>query len=252
MHIESYLERIDYHGPIAATRAALAALQRAHMLTVPFENLDIVPLHQPIYLDEQSLWDKIVAHRRGGFCYELNGIFAWLLKQIGFQITYLNARVFGGNGGLGPDFDHLALLVRSKQQAGTWLADVGFGDSFVEPLDFAEHEHTEGSRAYRLENNSGGFITWQQNYDGQWKRMYFFDLTPHRFPSEYEAACVYQQRSPETSFTRRSVVSRLTENGRITLERDKFIRTENGKRQETEFSKEQWPALLQEHFGIML
>ncbi len=221
------------------------------MLTVAFENLDIVPLHKPIQLHEQALWDKIVARRRGGFCYELNGMFAWLLKQIGFDVTYLNARVFGGNGNLGPDFDHLALLVRSPREQGTWLADVGFGDSFVEPLDFEGAEHMEGLRAYRLEKDAAGYTTWQRDYDGKWKRMYFFDLTPHRFPSEYEAACVYQQRSPESSFTRRSVVSRLTESGRVTLERSKLITTDNGVRREREFEEGQWPSLLKEHFGIV-
>ena len=252
MDIGSYLERIRYRGPVSPTHETLCALQRAHMMAVPFENFDIVPLHRPIKLDERALWDKIVVRNRGGFCYELNGMFAWLLKHIGFQVNHLNARVFGQDGGLGPDFDHLALFVQSPQQEGAWLADVGFGDSFVDPLDFREGEQRQDLRAYRLERNTGGYVLWQRDYGGAWKRLYFFDLTPHDFPSEYEPACLYQQRSPESHFTHQSVISRLAEDGRITLERDKLIITKNGARHENPVREQEWPGLLREHFGIVL
>ena len=75
--------------------------------------------------------EKIVVHNRGGFCYELNGGFAWLLRQLGFEVTYLNARVYSRDGRLGMEFDHLALLVSIAGSTDRWLADVGFGDSFV-------------------------------------------------------------------------------------------------------------------------
>src|SRR5512140_824701 len=106
MDVAAYLARIDYSGPQRADLETLRSLQTAHLLSVPFENLDIVPLHRPLALDEPSLWDKIVERRRGGFCYELNGMFAWLLKQLGFHVTYLNTRVFSRAGELGIDFDH--------------------------------------------------------------------------------------------------------------------------------------------------
>ncbi len=253
MDADSYLARIDYHGPIQPTRDTLAALQRANMLSVPFENLDIVPLHRPIRLDEQALWDKIVVHRRGGFCYELNGIFAWLLRQIGFRVTCLNARVVSSKTGkLGPDFDHLAMLVQPPMGDGKWLADVGFGDCFVEPLDFRSGEQPQSLRAYRLDQEAAGYFVWQRDHSGEWRRLYFFDMTPHDFPSEYEPACQYHQRSPESHFTRQAVVSRLTEHGRRTLEQDRLIVTEDGRRHEMAISHEEWPALLRQHFGIVL
>lgn len=131
------------------------------MRSVPFENLDI-GLKRPIRLDERSLWKKIVAEKRGGFCYELNGLFAWLLRQIGFEVTYLNARVFNGVGELGIEFDHLALLVQVVGESERWLADVGFGDSFIEPLNFEERgEQAQAPRAYRLEEIQNGYIVWQ-------------------------------------------------------------------------------------------
>ena len=124
MDIRTYLARIKYSAPVNADLETLRGLQLAHMLSVPFENLDIVPLGRTIQLDEISLWTKIIERRRGGFCYELNGLFAWLLKQIGFDVTYLNARVFNREGKLGIEFDNLVLMVRFPDESSRWLADV--------------------------------------------------------------------------------------------------------------------------------
>src|SRR4051812_2868960 len=112
MDVQAYLRRINYRGELAPTAATLRELHRAHLLAVPFENLDI-HLGRPILLDEQALFDKIVAHRRGGFCYELNGLFALLLRDLGFEVTLLAAGVARADGGFGPEFDHLTLLVQS-------------------------------------------------------------------------------------------------------------------------------------------
>jgi N-hydroxyarylamine O-acetyltransferase len=133
-----------------------------------------------------------------------------------------------------------------------WLADVGFGDSFVEPLSFDDGDQHQGLRAYRLERSAGGYIAWQQNYDATWERLYFFDLTPRAFPSDYELACAYHQRSPESSFTRGSMISRLTDHGRISLQPDRLIRTEEGVRREQAITSDEWPDLLREHFGIVI
>ena len=252
MKIETYLSRIGYGGPFVATHEVLRGLQAAHLLSVPFENLDIVPLHRPIRLDEASLWEKLVIQRRGGFCYELNGLFGGLLTAAGFDVTYLDARVFRRDGSLGIDFDHLALLVRLPGDATTWLADVGFGDFSLEPLPLQEGESAQGLRAYRLESTSDGFVTWQRQYNGTWERQYFFDLKAHAFPAEYLHACEYHQRSPDSSFTRRAVISQATKYGRITLEPERLIVTDNGVRKETALKPNEWPLLLREHFGIVL
>ncbi len=135
MNIDGYLQRINYTQLVRPDVNTLHGLQLAHMQSIPFENLDI-GLKRPIQINDQALWNKLVVNGRGGFCYELNGLFAWLLKQIGFEVTYLNARVFDRQGNLGIDFDHLALLVQIPGQPELWLADVGFGDSFIEPLQF--------------------------------------------------------------------------------------------------------------------
>jgi len=253
MDISAYLARIDYTRPVKPDVQTLCGLQLAHMLHVPFENLDI-SLKRPIQLSEGALWNKVVIQKRGGFCYELNGLFASLLSIIGFDVTYLNARVYNRAGELGIDYDHLALLVKIPGQSARWLADVGFGDSFNKPLNFDElGEQMQGLRMYRLEQTPSGHITWQKNYDGLWERHYFFDLQPHNFPADYEAACLYHQTSPESSFTRVSIISRATPDGRVSLEDGRLILTSNGLREERPIaSNEEYHALLREHFGFDL
>ena len=253
MNIVDYLERIGFTGTLGQDIETLRRLQLEHMKTIPFENLDI-ELKHPIQIDEPSIWEKLIVHKRGGFCYELNGLFAWLLKQIGFEVTYLNARVFDREGNLGIDFDHLALLVQIPGQPVRWVADVGFGDSFMEPLNLDDRgEQVQGLRAYRLEQISEGYVVWQRNYDGTWERHYYFDLQPHRFPEEYESACLYHQTSPKSSFTRGSIISRATSNGRVSLEDGRLIFTENGQRTERLLDSEnEYHVLLKEYFGVIL
>ena len=253
MDIRLYLERIQFTAPVRPDVQSLNRLQHTHLLHVPFENLDI-GLKTAIRLEEEALWDKIVLHKRGGFCYELNGLFARLLQEIGFDVTYLNARVYNREGRLGINFDHLALLVRAPGQSGQYLVDVGFGDSFNEPLPLAGPEiQDQGLRAYRIERLQEGYAIWQRNYDGSWERHYFFDLQPHRFPEEYRPACMYHQTSPRSSFTRGNIVSRATPEGRVSLEDGWLILTRNGKRTERAVtSGEQYQALLFQYFGIML
>jgi N-hydroxyarylamine O-acetyltransferase len=124
----------------------LRGLHKKHLLSVPFENLDI-HLGRPIVLSEEAFYEKIIRDHRGGFCYELNGSFAALLTRLGFKVTMLSARVASRSGGFSPEFDHMTLLVAFK---GRWLVDVGFGDSFTEPkrLDYSGLQSDNG-RVYR-------------------------------------------------------------------------------------------------------
>ena len=253
MDVQTYLHRIKYQGSIQPDYDTLRGLHIAHMRTVPFENLDVM-LKRPIRIDEESLWKKIVVNERGGFCYELNGSFARLLTQIGFEITYLNGRVFNKEGQLGIEFDHLALLVKIPDSSTQWLADVGFGDSFTEPLEFEnDGEQTQRLRAYRLEKVIDGFVMWQKNYDSTWERQYFFDTEPRMFPQDYEAGCLYHQTSPNTSFTQGSVVSRATDDGRVSLNDNWLTITKSGERVKRPLvSQDEFQSLLKEHFGIVL
>jgi N-hydroxyarylamine O-acetyltransferase len=253
VNLADYLKRIDYHGTVEPTAATLHALHVAHLQHVPFENLDIAR-HHLFDLDPGALFDKIVAQRRGGFCYELNGLFAWLLEQLGFRVTRLAARVVDKDGCLGPEYDHLTLQVECPDQSKSlWLADVGFGDSFLAPLRFEEQgEQLDGLRAYRIEPDEANRWVWERDYDGTWTRQYRFDLQPRQL-SDFAPMCVWQQTSPDSSFTQRRVCTRATPDGRITLSELRLITTVNGKRDERVIgSEEEYQTVLREQFGIVL
>ena len=252
MNIQDYLSRIGFDGEPSLSAETLHALQLAHMKTVPFENLDI-SLGRKIRLDVESLWDKIIVKKRGGFCYELNGLFAWLLKEIGFEVTHLNGRVYSKKDNtLGIDFDHLVLLVKIPNDHTRWLADAGFGDSFTQPLKIEDTDWQEkGLRSYRLEPFQNGYQLWQKGFSGKTDRQYYFDAAAHNFPLEYEAACVYHQTSPNSTFTKNRIISRVTEDGRISLDSDELIITRNGRQTRSPIREEERAYLLKEHFGVV-
>lgn len=251
MNVETYLERINYRGPRAPTAETLRALQVAHLLAVPFENLSI-HARQPIILEDEALFTKIVERRRGGFCYEANGLFAALLRALGFDVAMLAAEVARAGGGFGPAFDHMALMVTLEQR---WLADVGFGDSFREPLRLDERgEQMQDGRAYRILPDGSYLVLTQRNKsDEEWEAQYRFTLRPHEY-ADYAGMCLYHQTSPESHFTKARICSRATEGGRITLSEMRFITTsqDGGRQERTLTSQEEYAEILREQFGIIM
>jgi N-hydroxyarylamine O-acetyltransferase len=249
MNVDAYLERIDYRGPRSPSIAALRALHVAHLMTVPFENLSIHS-QEPIVLHDTALYEKIVARRRGGFCYELNGLFSALLRALGFDVTRLSATVMNDEGQFGPAFDHMTLMVKLDER---WLADVGFGDCFVRPLrlDSAEAQ-VQGRRRYRIDLAGKAHFLWQQEGNDPWRVQYRFDLTPYEY-DDFAEMCHYHQTSPLSHFTQRRVCSRATPEGRITLRDRRLIRTRHGERQEEELADEAaFTEALQRYFSIHL
>jgi N-hydroxyarylamine O-acetyltransferase len=260
-----YLDRIHFlaranSDVMEPSLQTLQALHMAHLLAVPFENLSI-HYGQPIILQEELLFNKIVRQHRGGFCYELNGLFAWLLDQLGFRVTLLSAEVANDTGGYSPEFDHLTLLVHDLDGAG-WLADVGFGDCFRLPVRFeATVEHTDADgRKYRLQRHDGEgeknsvrkYWILQQFGPEKWEPQYRFTLQPHRL-ADFTERCYYQQTSPESHFTQKRVCSLATPTGRITLSDLCLITTIHEKREERLLqSEEEYQGVLSEIFGIVL
>jgi N-hydroxyarylamine O-acetyltransferase len=257
MNVEAYLHRIRYYAPLAPavdrpTIDLLRSLHRAHLLAVPFENLDI-SLGREIVCDEARILHKIVNEHRGGFCYELNGAFAALLRELGFRVTLLSARVALEDGGYSPEFDHLALRVDLEE---SWLADVGFGECFMEPLRLAfRTEQQQGGKTYRLTSRpteDGDVFDLAVLVESGWKPEYAFTLRPHQF-ADFAGMCRYHQTSPDSHFTRQRICSMATPEGRVTLSEEKLIETRTGSRQETFLTgKEEWRAKLRERFGVVL
>jgi N-hydroxyarylamine O-acetyltransferase len=248
LNVPAYLDRVAYAGPLAPRLEVLRNLHRAHLLNVPFENLDIAA-GQKILCGENACIDKIVERRRGGFCYELNGAFAALLRAIGFQVTLLSARVPREDGSDGPEFDHLALRIDLEKP---WLADVGFGDSFLEPLELRSGvEGSHDGRRYRVVDAGNSLHMERAERDGIWRRQYSFTLTP-RSLNDFAAMCHYHQTSPESPFTRKIVCSKATPDGRITVADRRLILTRNGTREEHLLaSDEERSAALKKYFEIV-
>ncbi len=255
MDICEYLKRISYQGSLEPTLQTLQDLHHAHLLAVPFENLSI-HWKQPILLQEEALFHKIVCQGRGGFCYELNGLFAWLLRELNFQVTLLSAGVTNGAGGFSPEFDHLTLLIHHLSGAD-WLADVGFGDSFLLPLHFEAEMQQDGGdgwtyRLLRTSQEQCDSWTLQRHCDAQWEAQYRFTLQPHEL-ADFTERCHYQQTSPESHFTQKRICSLATPTGLITLSDTRLITTRHGERKEQVLTnQEEYVAALAEHFGIVL
>ncbi len=244
----AYLERINYHGPTLPSAETLRALQLAHLQTVPFENLSI-HAGQRIVLTDEALFTKIVEHRRGGFCYECNGLFAALLRSLGFEVTMLSAGVATSNGDYGEPFDHMALMVSGSER---WLVDVGFGDSFLEPLLLDERgEQVQGKLAYKIVAEDPYLILTRREMN-TWTPQYRFTLQPYQY-DDFAGMCHYHQTSPESHFTKKRICSRATESGRITLSDMRLIETRDDERHEQVLAnREEYDAALQQHFGIVI
>jgi N-hydroxyarylamine O-acetyltransferase len=249
LNVQEYFKRIGYKGKPEPNLQTLSTIHQLHLLSVPFENLDI-HFGTPILLNTQTFFDKIVKKNRGGFCYELNGLFYELLLNLGFKVQMLSARVANQDGSWGPDFDHMTLLVELDEP---WIADVGFGESFMEPLRLNDSsDQVQNGRRFKLVPDENGWLIYKAEQNDQWSNQFSFNLQPHEL-NDFSGMCHYQQTSPDSSFTKRVVCSVATKYGRITLTDQMLIVTKKGKRKETKISGEpEFRSLLKKHFGIVL
>ena len=249
LETEAYLRRIGYVGPLTPTVATLEALQRAHLQAVPFEALDCY-LGLPIVLEPQALFDKIVVRGRGGFCYELNGLFAELLMALGFRVKRLAARPFTESG-LAPPFAHLALLVELDRR---WLADVGFGYFSPAPLDLDDRSiQVVDGRRFLVTEEDGGLVAEEQGMSARWGRRHFgywFTLEPHEL-AEYAEQCRIYSTDPESGFVRRATASLAFPDGWVTVRRDAVIGGRGGVRLDRPILDDaDWRRSLHDLLGI--
>lgn len=249
--IDAYLARISLTAELdpEPTIETLRLLQTRHLLSVPFENLDI-HWKRPIVLDIDRFYEKIVGERRGGFCYELNGLFNDLLKSLGFNTRLVSARVFGGERGFGPEFDHAGIIVTIGELE--YLADVGFGDFAAEPLRLiADIEQRDREGDFVIRRAEFGVLEVAKKTDGDLVPEYKFEPIG-RDLSEFAEMCDFQQYSPKSHFTKRKICSVMTKEGRKTLTDTKFIVTSIGSRTETDVDSEvSFEEILEREFGIV-
>lgn len=250
MNTEKYLSRIGLdNAGAAADIGRLKLLQRQHLLNVPFENLDI-HWKRPIRLVTDAFYSKIVDENRGGFCYELNGLFNELLREAGFATRLLSARVADGSGGFSDEYDHLAILVIIGEMQ--YLADVGFGAFTTEPLQFVpDIEQDDDAGTFVIRPLADEYFEVAKKDGDEWRSEYKFKPFG-RDLSEFSGMCEFHQTSPESHFTRGKVCSLMTPEGRKTLRDDRFIVTSAGIKTETPVgSEEEFDALLAREFGII-
>ena len=255
MNVDAYLQRLAHRGSRQPDLATLAALQWAHLRQIPFENLSIHS-GEAIVLEEAALFRKIVEQRRGGFCYELNSLFAALLHELGYRVSLLAARVAGADGNYGPEFDHLCLAVHLED--GAYLVDVGFGDCFLQPLPLEPEAppSLQGRHHYRIQAQDGVFTLQQrpvqQEAGAEWGDAYRFTLQAHAL-MDFEPMCRFHQTSADSHFTRKRICSRATDDGgRISLSDLRLIQTsaEGLKTESLLPSEAAYQQALLDHFGI--
>lgn len=255
MNLDAYLRRIAYDGPLAVDAATLEALQRAHLLAVPFENLSI-GWSEPITIDLARHYAKIVERRRGGFCYEQNHLFAWVLAQIGFTVGALSAGVWAMREGIEDFGDASSHLLTRVDLDQLWIADVGFGENFRAPLRLVDAlVQEQPPHAYRVDRSiEAGEETWtmsSRGIDDTWKPGYRF-ANVVRPMAHFERMCRFHQTSPQSPFTQKRVCSLATRDGRITLSGNEWIVTGlDGSRIMTPIvDEDEARTLLKRHFGI--
>lgn len=249
MEKQNYLNRINFNEKVVSPDLNnLKLLQRRHLLHVPFENLDI-HWKRKITLDAENFYKKIIGEKRGGFCYELNGLFYELLSEIGYESKIISARVANKNGGFGVEFDHLTIL--TKIGGAEYLVDVGFGDFTAEPLKFVLNiEQNDANGIFLIRKYDEEYFEVAKKDGENWKSEFIFKDLPRNL-SEFTEMCGFHQTSPESHFTRGKVCSIMTETGRKTLTDNKFMKTENGRKRTTDInSDKEFAQILFGEFDI--
>ncbi len=247
MNVENILERIEYTGPREPTLEVLTALQHAYLYTVPFENLDIHS-QVKIKLDTQKFYEKIVKNNRGGFCYESNALFSYLLNALGFNVSILAAKMTVRNIN-SPGYSHMALKVKLDQD---YLVDVGNGQSVRDPMPIPGDviSRAEGIRYKVGEYSDNEYALFYRTEETDWLPRFVFSTDARRL-EEFAIMCHYHQTSPDSVFTKQRLVTLATPDGRLTLTDDCLTVTENDNEiTEPVESKAQMEELLQKHFKL--
>lgn len=246
--LAAYLARIGHDGPFDPTLATLTALHRAHTLAIPFENLD-VQLGTPPGRAPAAVFDKLVTRRRGGWCYEQNGLFGSALMALGFAVTPLSAGVMRQVIGEQVMGSHLALKV--TVDGSEWLADVGFGSTLLEPLPLSEHQWDHGVLAGHAERLDDGY--WRMAITAGPMPLSYDFLNQPADEAQLDAQCLFQGTDAESIFVQNLVVQQLRADGHLML-RGKVLTVTGTDQPETRelASGEELVALLRDTFALDL
>ncbi|CCH29042.1 arylamine N-acetyltransferase [Actinosynnema sp. NPDC047251] len=247
LDLDAYLTRVGFRpDPDADAITTLRGLHRAHLRSISFENADIV-LGVPITLDVPSLQEKMVRHRRGGYCYEQNLLFAAVLERFGFEVTALAARVLLGREG---DLPRTHALLRVDRK---WLVDVGFGNGgLLTPLPLLQDAfEQQGDWAFRLDLDDA-LWTLSSYQGGEWLALYDFTEDP-RTRADFEILSYYLSTHPSSAFVGRLLVQRTDEHARYAIADHRLtVATPAEGSRKRVLTPEERATVLRDDFGLEL
>jgi N-hydroxyarylamine O-acetyltransferase len=248
--IEAYLKRIEYGGSLNVSLETLRGLHSAHVFHIPFENLNI-HLGKPISLEPHAIFDKIVNQRRGGYCYEMNGLFSSMLIALGFDVTRLQGRIMFGVTEVRPRSHQISLVKIDGQE---WIADVGYGGrGLLEPIQLIPGvEVRQYTESFRLrEAPFYGYIL-QSVIEGEWQNLVGFTLEPQH-PVDYRFPNYWNSTSPDSNFVKHRTVALATPEGRkILTDMQLKIRRHADVTTETLPDMDAYRQALADHFGLII
>jgi N-hydroxyarylamine O-acetyltransferase len=240
--LQPYLDRIGYTGNLEPNLETLIGLHRAHLQTIPYENLEI-HFGRTLGLKLERIFERLVLERRGGWCYEMNGLFAWVLREIGFDVRLVSASVTDGNGKLTDPGHHLALTVKLEK---TWLVDVGWGNGFLDPLPLEAGAHKQGFLEYRIEEGDGVWKFHNQQFSPD---DFTFALEPQNLEA-FAQKCKWMQ-SINTRFYHQTFCHLFVPDGINTLHGAVLSKIRSsGKLKQTISSFEEYEQVLREDFKL--
>ncbi len=242
MELPGYLDRLGLRGRPGPTHDWLRRLHRAHLEAIPYENLDLA-LGRTIPIDPAAAYAKLVAGRRGGWCYEMNSLLAWALRASGFAVDLLAATVRRQVADTALAGNHLALRVTLD---GPHLADVGFGDGLIEPIPLASGTVQQEGLEFGLERAGDRWIFRNQADGGA--PAFDFAPTPAE-PGWFAAPSHTLQTSPESPFRRTTVCQRLVGRRYLTL-RGAVLRWSGESAIRVIGSADEYTDTLAQHFGL--
>ena len=227
--VQKYFERIGLEMPetIVPDAELLKKLHFAHCTHVPYDNLDILRGLLPLRLDDEGLYQKVVEEGKGGYCFELNGLFAWLLRELGYKVSEYASRYLRGEASI-PMRRHRVLKVEATD--GVYCCDVGIGDvcpRYPVKMELGL-EQPQFNELYRFDKDD--FLGWvlMDKNKGEWKPFYSFTEEP-QLPQDFVALSCYCERHPDSPFIVTEMFSLKTETGLIALDDHVYKELVNGK-----------------------
>jgi len=248
LDLEAYCDRVDLEGRPSPGIQSLRLLQAAHLNHIPFENIDVV-LRRGIKLDLDSLQAKLVDSGRGGYCFEHNTLFAAVLRQLGFEVDTLEARV--RPPGTSEILPRTHMVLRVAAEGTSWLADVGFGgDGPLRPVPLGGREADEpAAETYRVVEESHRIQVLQRRWSGQWSDLYAFCLEP-AYPVDYLVANHFTSTYPTSVFLKRLTVQKFEGERRHILRNQTYIVRTGAEESVQELGRDEVPQLIRSVFGL--